>query len=89
MISHVPVLFSKKYIVFIKEEDNPIEKVAIVEEELDGIGNLKDLSRLVFIDKECGNHKVFVDGGDHTRNINKKKSYVLQTCRCPLRDRFH
>ena len=28
--------------VFIEEEDNSSEKVAIVEKELDGIGNLKD-----------------------------------------------
>ena len=39
-----------------------------VEEELngldiDGIGNLTDLPRLMFIDEECGNLKVVVDGG--------------------------
>ena len=48
----------------------------IVTEELDGIdindiGNLKDLLRIVFIHEECGNLKVFVDGGKFTRNINK------------------
>ena len=42
----------KKNHVSIEEEDNPSEKVVIVEEETDGIGNLEDLSRLVFIDKE-------------------------------------
>ena len=50
MISYVLVLFSKKNHVLIEEEDNPSEKVVIVEEELDGIGNLEDLLRLVFID---------------------------------------
>ena len=50
----------------------------IVKEELDGtgvddIGNLEDLLRIVFIYEECGNLKVFVDGGKLTRNINKKK----------------
>ena len=42
--------------VFI-EEDNPSEKVVIVEEKLDGfdideIGNLEDLPRFVFINEE-------------------------------------
>ena len=72
MISYVLVLFSKKNHVLIEEEDNPSEKVVIVEEELDGIGNLEDLLRLVFIDKGCGNLKVFVDGGDFTRNIKQR-----------------
>ena len=62
----------------------------IVKEELDGIdiniiGNLEDLLRIVFIHKECGDLKVFVDGGEPTRNINKKKKPgVSQTYRCPL-----
>ena len=48
----------------------------IVKEELDGIdidgiGNLKDLLRIVFNHEECGNFKVFVDGGELTGNINK------------------
>ena len=48
----------------------------VVKEELDGIdiddiGNLEDLLRIVFIHKECGNLKVFVDGGEVTGNINK------------------
>ena len=47
---------------------NPSNKVATVEEELDGIniddiGNLMDFPRLMFIDEECGNIKVVVDGG--------------------------
>ena len=69
----------------IVEEDNPSEKNVIVTEELDGIdiddiGNLEDLLRIVFIHEECGNLKVFVGGGELTRNINqKKKPGVLQT----------
>ena len=48
----------------------------IVKDELDGIdiddiGNLEDLLRIVFIHEKCGNLKVFVDGGDLTGNINK------------------
>ena len=56
----------------------------IVEEDLDcidtdDIGNLEDSPRLVFIDEECGNLIVVIDGGKLTRNINqKKKSDVLQ-----------
>ena len=48
----------------------------IVKEELDSTdkddtGNLEDLLRIVFIHEECGNLKVFVDGGELTGNINK------------------
>ena len=71
------VLFSKKDHIFI-EEDNPSEKVVILEEELNNVdinvfGKLEDLPRLVFIDEECGNLKVVNDGGELTRNINQKK----------------
>ena len=56
----------------------------LVKEELDGIdiddiGNLEDLLRIVFIYEECGNLKVFVN--------EKKKPGVLQTYRCPLCDK--
>ena len=64
--------------VFIEEEDNPSDKVAMVEEEpgridIDGIGNLVGLPKLMFIDEECGNLKVAVDGVEVTRNNNRKK----------------
>ena len=39
-------------LVSIEKEGSPLEKVVIVEEEIDGIGNLEDLPRLVFIDIE-------------------------------------
>ena len=47
---------------------NPSNKVDTIEEELDGIdiygiGNLMDLLRLIFIDEECGNLQVVVNGG--------------------------
>ena len=49
------------------------------------IGNFVDLPRLMFINKECENLKVVVDGGEFTRNNNrKKKSEVLQAYRCSL-----
>ena len=70
-----------------EKEDSPTKKVVIVEEELDSIGNLQDLLRLIFIDKECGNVKVFVEGGDLTRNISQIKSGFLQAYRCLLRER--
>ena len=46
--------------VFIEEEDTTSDKVVMVEEklddiDLDGIGNLVDLPRTMFIDKDCGN----------------------------------
>ena len=48
----------------------------IVKEELDSvgiddIGHLEDLLRVVFINEECGNFKVFADGGELTIIINK------------------
>ena len=53
MISYVLVLFSKKIILSLKRR-KPFRKNVILEEELDGIGNLEDLPRLVFIDREWG-----------------------------------
>ena len=52
------------------EEDKPSENIAIVEEELnrfdiDGIENLENLPRFVFINKECGNLKVVNDDEEH------------------------
>ena len=52
--------------VFIEEEDKPSDKFVMVEEKLDGIdidgiGNLVDLPRLMFINEECGNHKIVVE----------------------------
>ena len=72
---------------------NPSEKVAAVEKEVDGIdiddiGNLEDLLRIVFIDEEFVNLQVVNNGGELTRNINqKKRSDVLQTYRYPLCDK--
>ena len=77
-------IFKENY-VFIEEED----KVVIVAEELhvidiDDVGNLVDLPRLMFIGEECGNLKVTVDGGVLTRNISRKKMLnLLQANRCP------
>ena len=74
---------------------NPSEKIVIVKEELDGIdiddiGNLEDLLRIVFIHKECGNLKVFVDGRELAGIINKKnKPGVLQAYRYPLCDKCY
>ena len=68
--------------------------MVIVREELHGIiddiGHLKDLLRIVFIHEECGNLKVFVDGGGLARNINKKKKPgVLQGYRCSVCDKCY
>ena len=74
---------------------NPSEKIVIAKEELNGIdiddtGNLEDLLRIVFIHEECGNLKVFIDSGELTGNINKKKKPgVLQAYRCPLCDKCY
>ena len=42
-------------------------------DNIDDIENLQDLLRIVIIYEECGNLKVFVEGGELTRNIKKKK----------------
>ena len=45
------------------------------------------LTKNSVVHEECGNLKVFVDGGELTRNINeKKRPGVLQAYRCPLCD---
>ena len=65
----------------------------IVKEELDGIdiddiGNLENLLRIVFIHEERGNLKGFVDDGELSRNINEKKQPgVLQANRCSPGDK--
>ena len=43
--------------VFIKVENNPSDKVFIVDEGLENIGDIEDLPRFMFIDEECGNLK--------------------------------
>ena len=74
--------------VFIEDEDNPSDKVVMVEEELDGIDidgieNVVDLPRLMLIKEKCGNLKDVVDDREFTINNNRKKSSeVLQTYRC-------
>ena len=68
---------------FFIEEDNHSDKVVMVEEVIDDIGNIVDLPRLMFIYEECGNLKVVADSGKFTRNNNRKKSSeVMQSYRC-------
>ena len=55
-----------------------MEKVVIVQEELDGIaidgtGNSEDLPRLVFIDMECGNLKVVMMVEDSLEIYTKRR----------------
>ena len=74
---YFPSFFKKKTNNLIAE-DNPLEKVLIVEEDLDctdidDVGNLKDLPKLVFIHEECQNLEVVNDGRELIRNINQKK----------------
>ena len=53
------------------------------------IGKLQNLLRVVFIDEECGNLKIVIDGGKLTRNINQKKNksshWKLSRKKCVLR----
>ena len=97
-LANIDLLYSSNFI-FKKnkhgciEEDKPLENVAIVQEELtcldiDGIENLENLPRFVFINKECGNLKV-VNDEELRRNINQeKKLHILQiACWCSLCDK--
>ena len=62
-----------------------IVKEVIDRIDIDNIGNLENLLRIVFIHEKCATLKVFVDVRELTGNINKKKKLgVLQTYRCPL-----
>ena len=63
--------------VFI-EENNPSDKVVTADEELDaididGIGNLVDLPRLIFINEKCTNLNVVVNSGWFTKSNNRKR----------------
>ena len=67
-----------KIITVSLKRSNSSEKNVIVEEELncidiDDIGNLEDLFRLMFINEECGNLIVVNDGGEPTENISQKR----------------
>ena len=49
-----------------------------------------DLPRLMFIDEECGNLKVVIDGGELTRDNNgMKKSEVVRAYRYPPFDKCY
>ena len=77
MTCFIFLVFSKKKNNLIAE-DNPSQKVLIVEEDLDctdidDVENLKDLPKLVFIHEECQNLEVVNDGRELIRNINQKK----------------
>ena len=68
---------------FFIEEDNHSDKVVMVEDVIDDIGNIMDLPRLMFIYEEYGNLKVVADSGKFPRNNNRKKSSeVMQSYRC-------
>ena len=56
----------------LQKTDSQEEELDVVD-DIDDIGNLEDLLRIVIIHEECGNLKTFVDGGELIRNINKKK----------------
>ena len=78
------------------EDDNPSNSFGSQDEELDVIDdidhiwNSEDLLRIAIMHQECGILKVFVDGGELTRNINKnRKPGVWQTYRCLLCDKFY
>ena len=61
---------------------NPSEKIVIVKEELDGIdiddiGNLEDLLRIVFIHEECGNLKVSLTVENLLEILTKRRSQAF------------
>ena len=57
--------------------------------EIDDIGNLEDLLRVVWIDEECQNLKIVNGSGELTTNIRQKKmSDFLPAFRYPLCDKY-
>ena len=82
-LSHIircPSFIFKQNQVFIEEEeDNPSDKVVMVQKKLDGVDiddieNFVNLPMLMLIRDKCGNLKVVVDDGELTTNNNRKKS---------------
>ena len=72
---HSSFIFKENHVI--EEED----EVVIVQEGLDIIDiddnrNLVDLIKVLSIDEESGNLKVIVDGGELTRNMNRKPMNV-------------
>ena len=55
-----------------KSFDSREEELDVID-DIDDILNLVDLLRIVIIHEECENLKVFVDGRELPRNINRKK----------------
>ena len=69
--------------VFTEGKDNSSNKVAIVEAELDvtdmdDIGNLVGLTRLMFINEECRNLRVVVDQG-RSQNLKQGPQDFIKT----------
>ena len=69
-------IFKENHVLIIK--DNPSEKVALVEKELNGTdrdssGNLGNSLRLDLINEKCFNPNVVVAGEELSRSINQKK----------------
>ena len=62
-------VFQENY-VFI-EEEIPSNKVVVVKE------GLVDLPGIKFVDEECRNFKVVIDGAELTRIFNRKKKSDL------------
>ena len=61
-------IFKENHVV---EENNPSEKNVREDDiDIDDIGNLEDLLRIVIVHEERWNLKVFVGGGELTRHIN-------------------
>ena len=76
-------LIFKENHVFTEEKDNSSNKVAIVEAELDvtdvdDIGNLVGLNRLMFINEECRNLRVVVDQG-RSQNLKQGPQDFIKT----------
>ena len=72
-----------------KSFDSREEELDVID-DIDDILNLVDLLRIVIIHEECENLKVFVDGRELPRNINrKKKPGVSQAYKCQLCDKFY
>ena len=54
-----------------------IVKKELVGIDIEDIGNLEDLLKIVFIHEECGYLKVFVDDGEPIRILTKRRSQAF------------
>ena len=80
--SYIPIFYFSSFICKEFEKHNPLEAIVIVKEELgsidiDDIGNLEDLLRIVFIHEKCENLKVSLTVESLLKILTKRRSQAF------------